>query len=229
MSSFSPSPASASGPGRKSNSAGTLCELPMQGWRWVSWAKCRDPPRLRIVPVAFHGMALIQGNSTSWSLQTRMLSARRALLSGNGTTFWSSTWRTMALAVSRSSQITWALGLPVAQASNAMSGWCMSRKSHWTVMSPSSATGLEITAATWRWRLLQEVLPGSPGGGHVLLGRVGRLCAQAVRAAVWKVRTLWRPAVLGTAHSNVKLCKACCFSPRLPTLSWVLSCARIEV
>lgn len=96
VSSFSPSLSSASRPGgcacsRKSNSPGTRCGPPMQGWRQVSWAKCRDPPRLRIVPAAFHGMALIQGNSTSWSLQTWMLPARRTPLSGSGTTFCSST------------------------------------------------------------------------------------------------------------------------------------------
>lgn len=44
--------------------------------------------------------------------------------------FWWSTQRAMALTVAHSVQITWGLGLPVVQASNAMSGWCMSRTSH---------------------------------------------------------------------------------------------------
>lgn len=57
----------------------------------LHWAKCTDPPRLRIGLAAFHRMALIQGNFTSWSSQTWMLPARRTSRSGSGTTFWSST------------------------------------------------------------------------------------------------------------------------------------------
>ncbi|EDM03328.1 rCG61573 [Rattus norvegicus] len=36
----------------------------------------------------------------------------------------------MALTVAQSSQIMWALGLPMAKASTIRSSWCMSRTSH---------------------------------------------------------------------------------------------------
>lgn len=139
--------------------------------------------------------------TTAWSSQSPMLPAGRTPNSESGTIFWWSTWRTMALTVARSSQILWALGLPVV--STDTSGWCMSKTNHSTVVNPCAATGQEITVASSRWQPLPEVSPRTPGVRHVLADTV-QWAAQTVGAVVWEVGVLQRPAVLGipTVLSN---------------------------
>ena len=92
-----------------------------------------------------------------------MLLAGRTPRTGNDTTFWRSTWRAMTSAVARSSRIMWALGLPRAQACTATSGWFMSRKNHWSLMSAFSATDLGTTVANSRWPLSAKCMTsGTP-------------------------------------------------------------------
>ena len=151
--------------------------------RSTNCAKCWHPPRLRTGLLALHGMTLTQVNYTPWSWQILCSQQEGPQIQGM-TPFPGGQHEGQRHQQSQFPPIMWALGLPRAQACTAMPAWFTSM-----VTIPFLAIDLETTQIQGGL-FLQKVWALDPSGRHVLLGWMGRLCAQTLGAAVWDVEEL---------------------------------------